>query len=291
MTAEQTRDKLTQALTNLDSLPAMPAIAQKLLALRLDTEEGEAQLLTLIEQDPQIAAKLISLANSPAMGVTREVFSIADAAMLLGLTRVKAVALGIAAMSNFAHLPRSPHFTPQDLWLHSLAIAISMHTVSLAMPRHLRPQQDHIYLAGLLHDIGFMVIHYLDSAASNELHHQFHLQGMRPIAEIERATLGITHCQIGAKLARQWHLPDDIISVLNGHHTACIEDVSTQSSLIRLLMLTEKLLPDFGTSECISTEISLQEWQELGIDPSLEEELRDSVNELAIQAAQIADIF
>lgn len=292
MTAEQTRIKLTHALTNLDSLPAMPAIAQKLLVLNLDTDEGEAQLLFLIEQDPQISAKLISLANSPVMGVTRKVYSVADAAMLLGLTRVKAVALGIAAMSNFARLPRSAYFTPQALWLHSLAIAIAMHTISQTMPTHLRPLQDHIYLTGLLHDIGFMAIHHLDSVASNELHHRFHLQqAKRPVMEIELATIGISHCQIGAQLARQWHLPDTIISVLSGHHTTCLDDVSTSHSLTRLLMLTEKLLPDFGISECTRTAISLQEWQELGIDPAREEELRDSVNELAIQAAQIADIF
>ncbi len=54
MSREQIRLKLTQALANLDSLPAMPAIALKLMALKLDTDEGEAQLLTLIEQDPQI---------------------------------------------------------------------------------------------------------------------------------------------------------------------------------------------------------------------------------------------
>lgn len=291
MTAEQTRHRLDLAIANLDSLPAMPAIAQKLLALPLDTDEGEAQLLTLIEQDPQISAKLISLANSPLMGLSRKASTVADAAMLLGLTRVKAVALGIAAMSNFAKMPGSQNFAPQDLWLHSLAIAIAMHTLAQHMPSALRPQQDLIYLAGLLHDMGYTAIHHLDSAASNELHHQLRLQPKRPIVEIEMQILGVSHCYIGAQLARQWHLPEEIVTVMGHHHAPYIEEVAAGNPLVRLVSLAEKLLPGFGIVEYCGTEIADSEWLELGIAPELADELRDSVNELAIQAAQIADIF
>jgi putative nucleotidyltransferase with HDIG domain len=225
------------------------------------------------------------------MGLPRKISNVPEAAMLLGLTRVKAVSLGIAAMSNFAQLPGSQNFTPQDLWLHSLSIAIAMHTLSLAMPRQLRPQQDHIYLAGLLHDMGYMVIHHIDSAASNELHHQLGLQPRRPVLEIEQEILGVSHCYIGAQLARQWNLPEEIITVLGYHHAPYADEVSAGNSLVRLVNLAEKLLPNVGITEYCGTDISDQEWQGLGIDPDQADELRDSINELAIQAAQIADIF
>lgn len=291
MTPEQICLKLTKALTHLDSLPAMPAIAQKLLALDLDTDQGEAQLLTLVEQDPQISAKLISLANSPMMGLSRKATCVAEAALLLGLTRVKAVAHGIAAMSNFPKMPGSQIFAPQDLWLHSLTIAIGMHTLSLHMPAALRPSQDHIYLAGLLHDMGYMALHHLDSEASNEVHHQLHLQPKRAVVEVELQTLGISHCQIGAQLARQWNLPEEIVSVLGQHHTPYLNSVPLDQPLPRLVNLVEKLLPNFGITQYCGTEISLEEWQALGIDPEKEAELRDSLSEIAIQTAQIADIF
>lgn len=291
MTIEQNRIRLNQALANIDSLPAMPAIAMKLMALNLDTDEGETQLQRLIEQDPQISAKLISMANSPAMGLSRKVNNVADASMLIGLTRVKAVSLGIAAMSNFARLPGSHNFTPQDLWLHSLTIAVAMHTLALSMPRQLRPQEDHIYLAGLLHDIGYMALHHIDSETSNTLHHQLRLQPRRPVLEIEMQMLGVSHCYIGAQLARQWHLPEEIVTVLGYHHAPYVDEISADTPLVRLVNLAEKLLPNFGITEYCGTEISDSEWRELGIDPLKADELRDSVNELAIQAAQIADVF
>lgn len=291
MTAEQTRIRLTLALANIDSLPAMPVIAQKLLALPLDTDRGEAQLLTLIEQDPQISAKLISLANSPVMGVSRKVSSVSDAATLLGLTRVKAVSLGIAAMSNFTRLPGSQNFAPQDLWLHSLAIAVAMNTLARHMPRHLRPQQDQIFLAGLLHDIGYMAIHHVDSVASNELHHQLRLQPKRSVLEIEMQILGVSHCYIGAQLARQWNLPEEIVTVLGYHHAPYVDEVSANNPMVRMVNIAEKLLPSFGISEYCGTDIAEHEWQELGIDPDDAEELHSSINELALQVVQMADIF
>ncbi len=291
MTAEETKLKLIHALSNVESLPAMPAVAQKLLMLPLETEEGEEQMLRLIDQDPVISAKLISLANSPVMGVSRKVGTVSESAMLLGLTRVKSVSLGIAAMSNFSKLPVSTHFVPQDLMLHSLTIAISMHTISQFMPRQLRPQQDQIYLAGLLHDIGFMAIHHVDSRASNDLHYQLQLQPDRPIVDVELEVLGVSHCYIGAQLARQWHLPEEIINVLGYHHAPYVDEVSAENPMVRLVNLAEKLLPNFGIAEYCGTEIEDREWEELGIDPVDADEILNAVNEISIQAAQIADVF
>ncbi|HEX5363126.1 MAG TPA: HDOD domain-containing protein, partial [Gallionella sp.] len=105
MSRESIVGKLKSALDNLERLPAMPAIAHKLLALPLDTDAGEAQLIVLIEQDPQLSAKILGLANSPVMGVGRKVAGIKDAAMLLGFKRLKSVAIGIATMSRFTNQP------------------------------------------------------------------------------------------------------------------------------------------------------------------------------------------
>jgi len=283
-----TRLRLKQSLANLDSLPAMPATAQKLLALPLDTDEGETQMLKLIGQDPQISAKIISLANSPIMGVSRKLNTVSDAAMLLGLTRVKSVAVGIASMSHLAQSPAGKYFKPQDLWLHSMTVAIVMRTIAQAMPRNARPNEDQIFLAGLLHDIGFMALHHLDPVASDALHHQLLLQPERPILEIELETLGITHCYIGSQLARHWHLPEEIIAVLGYHHPPYVEEVADGNPLVRLVSLSEKIAPNFGIAEHTGDEIQEYEWLELGINPADVEDICAQANELAVQTAQFS---
>lgn len=286
---EKNRTRLKQAVANLDSLPAMPVIAQKLLALPLNTDKGEEELLNLIGQDPQICAKLIGMSNSPMMGITRKVSTVRDAAMLLGLTRVKSVAIGIASMSLSSKKAPGKYFNPQDLWLHSMTIAIVMRTLARAMPSRMRPNEDQIFLAGLLHDIGFLALHHIDVDASDELHHQLRLQPKHPILNIELETLGITHCYIGAQLGRHWNLPPEIIAVLGYHHPPYAEEVAAENPLVRLVSLAEKVVPNFGIAEHTEGVIEEHEWAELGIDTDDVEDVCLQANELAVQAAQMGD--
>jgi putative nucleotidyltransferase with HDIG domain len=280
--------KLQLALGNLNSLPAMPAIAHKLLALPLDTEEGEAQMLALIGQDPQLSARIVGLANSPAMGVGRKIAGVRDAAMLLGLKRLKSVAIGIATLSRLGNQP-SRNFDPQDLWSHSMTIAIVMNALAREMPKRIRPDENQIFLAGLLHDIGLMVLHHLDPEASDELHRQVRLQPKRHIHDLELELLGMTHGRIGAQLARHWNLPEEIVEVMEQHHSLRAGDTTIANPLVRLVSVAEKLLPDFGIAEHTGDAPGEDEWRELCIDPARADELSALVNELALQVVQLPE--
>jgi putative nucleotidyltransferase with HDIG domain len=274
-------------IAKLDSLPGMPAIAQKLLSLALDTDEGEAQLLKLIEQDPLIAAKIIGLGNTPLFGSSRKVNSVNDASMLLGLTRVKSVAIGIATMSAVTKFPGGL-LKANDLWLHSMAIALVMRTIAKAMPVRSRPLDDQIFLAGLLHDIGYMALSFLDTPASNALHTQLQAQPERPPLEIEQELLGITHCEIGAQLGRHWDLPEEIIAVMRYHHTPTEKGAEVGNPLAKMVNVAEKLLSAYGVAENTAQEVSEEEWRELGIAPEKAEDIISQVATISEQAKQLA---
>ena len=291
MNNDRPGSKLKLALDKLNLLPAMPVIAQKLLALSLDTEEGERQMLRLIEQDLQLYARIIGLANSPGMGVGRKINSIRDAAMLLGMKRLKTVALGIATMSKMLSLPPGKNFDPHDLWTHGMTIAMVMNLIAHEMPARIRPDDSQIFLAGLLHDIGLMALHHLDPEASDELHRQLRLQPKCPIAELELELLGVTHGYIGAKLVRHWHLPDDIVEVVELHHAPNLSLMYLVNPLVRLANIAEKLLPDFGVVEHSFEPIDDSEWAELCIDPKRAGELFELANELAMQLLQLPEEY
>lgn len=289
MSRESIASKLKSALDNLERLPAMPVIAQKLLALKLYTDEGEAQMIALIEQDPQLSAKILGLANAPAMGVGRKVTGIKDAAMLLGLKRLKSVAIGIATLSKFTDQPAVKNFDPQDLWSHSMTIAIAMEGLAREMPKMMRPDENQVFLAGLLHDIGLMALHHIDRGASDELHHQLRLQPKRPMQDVEQELLGMNHGYIGAQLVRHWFLPKEIVEVVGLHHSAHIAALARTNPLVRLVNLAEKLLPDFGIAEHTSAAIDESEWRELGINPDRADDIAALINELAMQLVQLPE--
>lgn len=277
---------LRAAVRNLNSLPAMPVIAQKLLALKLDSDEGEKQMMLLIAQDPMISAKVIGLANSPLIGASRHITTVRDAAMLLGLTRVKSVATGIAVMS----LVNQPigRFDPQELWMHNLGVAFAMLPVVRAMPAKSRPQDDMIFLAGMLHDIGYLALAHLDPKRSDDLHTRLVIEENRPAIEVERELLDVTHDELGAELAKHWNLPEEIVAVIRYHHTPDVPAAEPGQPLVRIVNIAERLIPSFGLREFVGHTIADSEWEALGINPADADEIAMQAAEQAEQASQFA---
>ena len=284
-----TAEQLRLAVRELNNLPAMPVIAHKLLALKLDTDEGERQMMLLIEQDPLISAKLIGLANSPMLGASRKISTVKEAALLLGLKKVKSIATGIAMMS----LVSKPigRFDPQEFWLHNMAVAFAMLPVVRAMPSKLRPADDLIFLTGMLHDIGFLALAHLNSQLSDDLLTRMLIESERPVTSIEDELMGISHAELGAEFAQHWGLPNEIVAVLRHHHTPDAAGAEEGLPLARIINVTEKLLTATGLHEFVGYQVSDEEWAALGIDPDDAEEIAAQASEQADQALQFAATF
>ena len=101
----------------------------------------------------------------------------------------------------------------------------------------------------------------------------------------------MNHCELGAELARCWNLPDSIIAVLRYHHDPENELAAIGQPLVSMVNIAEKTLGAFGIPEHGSTEISPEEWQALGIDPSKADELITQINKQAEEARQAAGSF
>lgn len=287
MNTSSTPVNLRAAIKDLDSLPALPFIAQKLLALNTDTDEGQNQLLALIGQDPQILAKVIGLANSPMLGSSRKINSVSEAALILGINRIKSVSSGLAIMSIKAN-SSTGNLNLHDLWMHNMGIAFAMLAIGRAMPRQIRPTDDSIFLAGMLHDIGYLALDYLDPQRSNELHTYLAAASGRPALEIEQSLVDICHDELGAELARHWNLPSEIISVIRYHHTPDAAEAPKDQPLIRMAYIAEKMLPAFGMKEHVDPGIRDYDWESLSIEPANAEEIMIQAAEQADQAALFA---
>ncbi len=276
---------IRQAINNLNALPTMPVIAQKLLALKLDTEEGVQMLLVLIDEDPAISAKILGLANSALIGASRHINTVRDATMLLGLKRVQSISASIAIMSLMCK-GSTGKLNMQVLWQHSVGIAFALLGLARFMPEKMRPPDDQIFLAGMLHDIGYLVLAYLDPKQSDMLHTRIAAERDRPALEVERDILEMSHDELGAELARHWNFSKEFIAVLRYHHTPDVAEAEVGKPLVRMINIVEKLLPFFGFNEYVAPSISAEEWEALGIDPSKEEEVKEQVEEEAEQSIQ-----
>lgn len=280
-------ENLRQALNHLDSLPAIPSIAQKILSLKITTDEGERALLELVGKDPTILSRIVGLANSPLFGTGRDILTLREAVALLGSRRIKMVAISFSMMTSMAR-KHVGLLDIQSLWQHSLSIAMTMDYMARLMPENLRPSDDEIYLAGLLHDIGFLVLDYLDTQLSDRFHARMAAEPGRTVEEIEAKMLEMNHGELGAALAQCWGLPEIIVAVINYHHRPDDRRADVGQPLVTMTNLAEKLLPPFGISEPVQPQISAEEWRALGIDPRRESEIVAAVKE---NIREVSDMF
>ena len=269
---------LHNAVKSLAGLPAIPIIAQKILSLRINTEEGERALLGLIENDPPILSKIIGLANSPLYNIGRKVLTLHDAAALLGTKRIKMTALSLAMMSAVTKKTRGV-LDIDSLWKHSLAVTMTMETLARMMPKDRRPLDEEVHITGLLHDIGFMVLDYLDPQLSDQFQARLAAESGRTIEEIEAEILEMNHCELGGELAQYWSLPEPIIATLRYHHSPNDERAAIGQPLVTMANLAGKLLPTFGMAESGMVDISDDEWLALGIDPAKADEIKANAAE------------
>lgn len=274
---------LRQDIDLLQALPALPKIASEILSIKLASDKDDALLLKLIEKDPAISAKIIGLANSPLFGTSRKILTTGDAEAVLGIKRVKMVALSFAMMSSVTRKQRGA-LDVMHLWQHSMAVALAMDALAKAMPADKRPPDDEIYLAGLLHDMGFLVLEYIAPEISNDFHNRIAASGGLS-AELEAETLEINHSELGALLAEHWNLTPAIIAVMRHHHAHAVAADVVGQPLITMCSLAERLIPTFGANDAQADEIDINEWLTLGISAERVEEVGNAMRKRAADSS------
>ena len=273
-----------KAIECLLALPAMPKIAQEILTINLATDEGDELLLKLAMKDAAILARIISLANSPMFYKSRKVQSMKDASAVLGIKRIKMIALGIAMNSSLTRKPAGL-LDAESLWQHSMAVALAMEVIAKAMPRKMRPSEETLYLAGLLHDIGYLVLDYIDPAKSDLFHARLAAETV-PVENLEAEMLEVNHGELGALLAERWGLDPDIADVMRYHQVDGVSKEAPGQPLIAIANLAERLLHNFGIKETASREIVSEEWRALGIADEKVDEVVAAVFKCADEVTQ-----
>lgn len=192
-------------------LPPIPAVAVNLLGLLARDEVGLGDIADTIAADATIAAEVLRAANTAYYGIRGEVTNIRHATTLLGVARIRALAATIGLRRYLGQALRVP--AVQRAWRHNLACAATAEQMALRLGGNAADA----YTAGLLHDIGrlaLLVAHpqqypaFLDAAD---------VRGPE-LLRLERALLGMDHCEAGQWFAQQLMLPQVFQDVAGHHH-------------------------------------------------------------------------
>lgn len=202
---------ITDVIARIRDLPPLPAVVADLMNNLGRDDTGARLLADKIAQDQALTAKTLRLANSSFYGMQRKVATIQQAIAIVGFNSVHALVTAVSIIGKFAEAGGSG-FDFQAFWRHSLGVAVCAKTLA----RHAHVNPDHAFIAGLLHDIGRLVlITHSPPAYQQVLDHRRAKDCM--LIEAERAVLGSDHARVGRALAEHWKFPAAVQRAIEDH--------------------------------------------------------------------------
>ncbi len=214
----KSQETLNDIATNTGDLPAFPAAALQIMRESESPTCTAARIAELINHDPALCARVLRLANSPYYGLARQVADVQDAVVLLGLRSVRNLAMVAATYAWMSQPIRAYDLQPKQMWVNAFGTA----NIAQEVARMVRvPDVDHVFTAGLLHDLGKIAIGlWLEKRAHGTVRVLVR-QLLRKNATfdlVERQVLDFTHADAGSYLAELWNLPKSIVDAIKYHH-------------------------------------------------------------------------
>ncbi|MNX73290.1 HDOD domain protein [compost metagenome] len=213
-----TARRIQQRLEATIEIPPLAETAQKIIKLRVDPNATIDDITGVVETDPALAAQVVSWAASPYYASPGKIRSVEDAIVrVLGFDLVINLALGLA-LGKTLSLPKDhpQHSTPY--WQQSIYTAAVIEGLTRAMPRAQRPEAGLTYLAGLLHNFGYLLLAHVFPPHFSLICRHLEVNPHLCHSYIEQHLLGISREQIGAWLMRHWDMPEELSTALRFQH-------------------------------------------------------------------------
>jgi len=216
--ASLTARRIEQRLGKKLEIPPLSLTAQKVLQLRANPDAHLDQLTAIIETDPALAAQVMSWAASPVYATPGKICSVEDAIVrALGFDMVMNLALGLALGKKFS-LPRQLQHDNTSHWKQALYNATVIEGLIRLMPREQRPEPGLAYLAGLLHNFGYLLLAYLFPPHFTLIQQQLADNPNSSSREIEQQILGMTRDDICVSLMHTWNMPEELTTAIAQQH-------------------------------------------------------------------------
>ncbi len=251
---------LDEVLRRIHKLPSLPTVVMALLA-SMDQEEVNIDALAQkIAQDQALTAKTLRLANSSFYGMAHQVATIQEAIAILGFRTVRSLASTAALIGTFAGSTHT-RFDATPFWRHAIATAVCARELAA----HLNLNPEHAYCAGLLHDIGRLVLATLfqpnyEATLAHRAQHDCNL------LTAEQTVLGVDHAAVGHALTRHWKFPEELQQAVAAHHAPLVQGTHRLSMVILAADAIAHALDLSMDQDDLVPPVPIGLWQQLGLD-------------------------
>ena len=167
----------------------------------------------IIRTDPNLAARLLKIANSSLYGLDTKVKTITHALGIVGIEPVIEMALSTIMVQEFKGIPKEL-VDMQSFWKHNIACGLAAREIGKNL---LLDNMDSLYTAGMLHDLGSLIIYQGNPEKAKEILTRCQSDGL-PLSEVEDKVIGFNHAQLGAFLFEKWGLAPSLVEAVRFHH-------------------------------------------------------------------------
>jgi putative nucleotidyltransferase with HDIG domain len=233
------RDDLLQLIMTTRDLPAMPHVASKVLELSGNPNTSAVKLQQVIADDQAMAARILKIANSAMYACSRKIKTLTEAIVMLGFNSIRSLVVTSAARNLYSTNSRMG-LKERLLWEHSIGTACACR---LLVQSESPALAEEAFLAGLMHDIGKLVLNQQAADRFDEVVQTVYNES-RMFVETERALLGFDHAEVGALLVNKWKLAPALEVIIANHHRP--ETFSSDNALLLYLDLANEICKQQG---------------------------------------------
>ncbi|MEJ7806270.1 MAG: HDOD domain-containing protein [Telluria sp.] len=251
---------LDDIVKNLEDLPTLPAVVMELLTA-IDQEDVDISVLAKkVSHDSALTAKTLRLANSSLYGLQVKVTTIQQAITFLGFQTTRNLITAAAVTGCFAQ-GRCPGFDDKAFWRHSIASAACCKVIA----RRVRFNQDYAFTAGLLHDIGRLVLvsthpqQYAAVMVYRALHDSH-------VLDAEQAVMGVDHVQAGMALAEHWNFSDTMKMAIAHHHDPDAPGAGLLAAIVHVANAIVHALDIAGDDDELAPAVAPAAWHAMGLN-------------------------
>lgn len=264
---------ITTIINDIDDLVSLPDIALRVNQMIDDPNCNINTVADILSQDPAMTTRVLGLANSAMFGLRSEVDSVSKAINVIGTQRLRDLIIATSAVKSFEGIPNEL-ISMDDFWMHSLYCGL---IAKLLATKAKASNADSLFVAGLLHDIGHLVMfRRLPELSKQTLIAELEDPDEKELYLIENDMIGFDHAELGGRLAEHWGLPTILSESIKFHHQpglapTQLEGASTINIANSLAVLAELNTSDFEQTD--APPISPQTWNRLGLEESITAEI------------------
>lgn len=217
-------------LDEIEMIPPFPDTVKRILEICDNPDSDMSQVASEIERDPALTADVLKIVNSAAFLHNQKIKSLSSAVTILGLKAIRQLTVASASVSVLSNKYSAYH----DFWEHSFKCGFYAKKIVEYLKLNLEPEL--VYLGGLLHDLGKLVLYNVKPDAMRQIHGMEIDRTRTNSATLEEITLGVSHAHIGAVVAENWDFSPDLVEIIRNHHRPFIasSELRQATSVIHL---------------------------------------------------------